>query len=146
MTIKQIKENYKNYKTVGNEKNSFVVTHYVGYGKCVIVVNSDKIYGKAVTQIIRVEDGKELLQEDIRPCDNLSDALDVAEEMLRERLSENKEIVQSFNEMNSTNYSSLEEIQEIYSKAEIFQSWLEYEGIYGYTAKILYVLETLEKQ
>lgn len=53
-------------------------------------------------------------------------------------------IVQSFNEMNSTSYSSLEEIQEIYSKAEIFQSWLEYEGIYGYTAKILHVLETLE--
>ena len=91
MTIKQIKEVYKNYKTVGNEKNSFVVTHYVGYGKCVIVVNSNKIYGKTITQIIRVEDGKELLQENIRPCDNLSDALDVAEEMLRERSSENKE-------------------------------------------------------
>lgn len=53
-------------------------------------------------------------------------------------------IVQSFNEMNSTNYSNLEEIQEIYSKAEIFQSWLEYEGIYGYTAKILHALKTLE--
>lgn len=55
-------------------------------------------------------------------------------------------IVQSFNEMNSTNYSNLEEIQKIYSKAEIFQSWLEYEGIYGYTAKILHVLEILENK
>jgi hypothetical protein len=99
MTIKQIKEVYKNYKTVGNEKNSFVVTHYVGYGKCVIVVNSNKIYGKTITQIIRVEDGKELLQENIRPCDNLSDALDVAEEMLRERLSENKEYEHTPGEM-----------------------------------------------
>lgn len=55
-------------------------------------------------------------------------------------------IVQSFNEMNSTNYSNLEEIQKIYSKAGIFQSWLEYEGIYGYTAKILHVLEILENK
>lgn len=39
-------------------------------------------------------------------------------------------LINAFNEMNNTSYSSLEEIQEIYSKAEIFQSWLEYEGIY----------------
>ena len=55
-------------------------------------------------------------------------------------------LINAFNQMNDTNYSSLEEIQEIYSKAEIFQSWLEYEGIYGYTAKILHVLETLENK
>lgn len=65
ITIKQIKEVYKNYKTVGNEKNSFVVTHYVGYGKCVIVVNSNKIYGKTITQIIRVEDGNEFTDDNI---------------------------------------------------------------------------------
>ena len=52
----------------------------------------------------------------------------------------------AFNEMNNTSYSSVEEIQEMYSKAEIFQSWLEYEGIYGYTAKILHVLEILENK
>lgn len=41
-------------------------------------------------------------------------------------------LISAFNEMNNTSYSSLKEIQEMYSKAEIFQSWLEYEGIYGY--------------
>lgn len=55
-------------------------------------------------------------------------------------------LINAFNEMNNTSYSSVEEIQEMYSKAEIFQSWLEYEVIYGYTAKILHVLETLENK
>lgn len=55
-------------------------------------------------------------------------------------------LINAFNEMNNTSYSSVEEIQEMYSKAEIFQSWLEYEGIYGYTAKILHVLEILENK
>ena len=55
-------------------------------------------------------------------------------------------LVSAFNKMNDTSYSSVEEIQEMYSKEEIFQSWLEYEGIYGYTAKILHVLETLENK
>lgn len=55
-------------------------------------------------------------------------------------------LISAFNEMNNTSYSSLKEIQEMYSKAEIFQSWLEYEGICGYTAKILHVLETLENK
>ena len=55
-------------------------------------------------------------------------------------------LINAFNEMNNTSYSSLKEIQEMYSKAEIFQSWLEYEEIYGYTAKILHVLETLENK
>lgn len=55
-------------------------------------------------------------------------------------------LINAFNEMNNTSYSSLKEIQEMYSKAEIFQSWLKYEGIYGYTAKILHVLETLENK
>ena len=35
-------------------------------------------------------------------------------------------LINAFNEMNNTSYSSVEEIQEMYSKAEIFQSWLEY--------------------
>ena len=55
-------------------------------------------------------------------------------------------LINAFNEMNNTSYSSLEEIQEMYSKSEIFQSWLEYEGIYGYTTKILHVLEILENK
>lgn len=55
-------------------------------------------------------------------------------------------LINAFNEINNTSYGSVEKIQEMHSKAEIFQSWLEYEGIYGYTAKILHVLEILENK
>lgn len=59
MTIKAIKEKYKDYKISGNEKNMFKTYDY--------------------------EDGngKELLREgSCRPCDNLDDAIDVAGEMM----------------------------------------------------------------
>ena len=83
MTIKSIKEKYKNYKISGSEYNSFVTYDYMdGNGKMVIVVNNCKGYGKTVTQVIRVSDGKEMLFEgSCRPCDNLEDAIDVAGEM-----------------------------------------------------------------
>nr|DAY96504.1 MAG TPA: hypothetical protein [Caudoviricetes sp.] len=55
-------------------------------------------------------------------------------------------IIQAFNEMNDTEYETIEEIQKYFSTAEILQSWLEYEGIYGYTAKILHVLEILQNK
>lgn len=84
MTIKKIKEKYQKYRCSGNEKNSFVVYDW-GYDKVVIVVNisSNKLIGKYVTQVIRVADGKELLEQgSCRPCDNLEDAIDVAGEMI----------------------------------------------------------------
>lgn len=84
MTIKGIKENYKNYKLRGNEVNRFATYDYGdGNGKVVIVVNDCKGYGKTVMQVVRVNDGKELLANgSCRPCDNLDDAIDVAGEML----------------------------------------------------------------
>ena len=83
MTIKAIKEAYKNYKIEGSETNSFATYDYRdGNGKMVIVVNNCKGYGKTVTQVVRVNDGKEMLEEGrCRPCDNLDDAIDVAGEM-----------------------------------------------------------------
>lgn len=83
MTIKAIKEKYKDYKLQSNEKNMFTVYDYNdGNGKVVIVVNNCKGYGKTVMQIVRVSDGVELLLEgSCRPCDNLDDAIDVAGEM-----------------------------------------------------------------
>lgn len=88
MTIKEIKEKYKNYQVDGNEKNMFATYDYKdGNGKVIIVVNShpNKYVGKHVTQVIRVSDGKELLKDgSCRPCDNLDDAIDVAEEMIEE--------------------------------------------------------------
>lgn len=83
MTIKEIKEKYKDYKRKANEKNMFTIYDYNdGNGKVVIVVNDCKGFGKTVMQVVRVSDGKELLQEgSCRPCDNLDDAIDVAGEM-----------------------------------------------------------------
>lgn len=83
MTIKAIKEAYRDYERKANEKNMFTTYDYNdGNGKVVIVVNDCKGYGKTVTQVVRVSDGKELLPEgSCRPCDNLDDAIDVASEM-----------------------------------------------------------------
>ena len=53
-------------------------------------------------------------------------------------------IIQAFNEMNDAEYKSVEEIQEHFSTAEILQSWLEYEGISGSTAKIPPVFEIFQ--
>lgn len=83
MTIKEIKEKYRDYKRKENEKNMFTTYDYNdGNGKVVIVVNDYKGFGKTVMQVVRVLDGKELLPEgSCRPCDNLDDAIDVAGEM-----------------------------------------------------------------
>lgn len=84
MTIKAIKEQYKNYEIIGSEKNMFV-TYEDNNEKFVVVVNSNRSYGKTVTQVVRVLDGKEMLQNgSCRPCDNLQDAIDVAIEMIQE--------------------------------------------------------------
>ena len=41
-------------------------------------------------------------------------------------------LINAFNEMNNTNYSSLEEIQEMYSKAEIFNRGQNMRGFTDY--------------
>ena len=87
MTIKAIKEKYKNYgKDNFGGKNMFAVYDYKdGNGKIVIVVNNCGWLGKDVVMAVRVSDGKEMLSQDrCRPCDNLDDAIDVAGEMMRE--------------------------------------------------------------
>ena len=89
MTIKAIKEKYKNYnRDTFSGKNMFVVYDYNdGNGKIVIVVNNCGWLGKDVVQAVRVSDGKEMLSEGrYRPCDNLDDAIDVAGEMMREEV------------------------------------------------------------
>ena len=83
MTIKEIKEKYKDYKRKHNEKNMFTTYDDHEYGKVVVVVNDCKGYGKTVMQAIRVCDGKELfINGECRPCDNMNDACDVTLEML----------------------------------------------------------------
>lgn len=86
MTIKAIKEAYKDYHVGACEHNAFVPYDYSdGNGKVVIVVNinSSKYIGDYVMQVVRVSDGKELLENGAcRPCDNLDDAIAVAGEMI----------------------------------------------------------------
>lgn len=84
MTIKAIREAYKDYDLDFGGRNSFVVYNYNdGNGKVVIIVNIHKVHGNTVKQIVRVSDGRELLSGRARPCDTLDDAVDVADEMLR---------------------------------------------------------------
>lgn len=82
MTIKAIKENYKDYhKTTGDNKTMFSVFSMEGE-KYVVVVTDCRGYGKTVYQVVRVRDGQEMLHKgSCRPCDDLSDAVDVACEM-----------------------------------------------------------------
>lgn len=84
MTIKAIKEQYKNFKCRGEESNSFVVYDYKdGNGKVVIVVNKSKSMRKYVMAAVRVSDGHNMIPDGTcRPCDNLDDAIDVAGEMM----------------------------------------------------------------
>ena len=85
MTIKEVKEEYKDYHIKDNEKNMFATYDYQdGNGKVVIVVNDCRGYGKTVMQVVRVSDGKKLLKDgSCRPCDNMDDAIDVAGEMMQ---------------------------------------------------------------
>ena len=87
MTIKAVKEKYRNYECGAGGHNSFVVYDYNdGYGKYVIVVNVSrrKYVGDYVTAVVRLTDGKNVIEGHSRPCDNLDDAIDVAGEMIED--------------------------------------------------------------
>lgn len=83
MKIKDIKEVY-NGKYGHGEKTMFKVYDYKdGNGKMVIVATKHGVYGNTVWQAVRVNDGKEMIEEGrCRPCDNMDDAIDVAGEMM----------------------------------------------------------------
>ena len=52
-----------------------------------------------------------------------------------------EEIIEAFNETYRDNYEGFEEIKKRYSATEILQTWLEYEGIIGYTRDIIDLLK-----
>lgn len=52
-------------------------------------------------------------------------------------------MLEAFNYMNETNYTTLEEIKQKYTEFEILDCWLMYEGIHGYTNRILEILKTI---
>lgn len=55
-------------------------------------------------------------------------------------------LVYTFNAMMGTNYLDLESIKKDYEEVEIFGCFLEYEGIYGYTSKILKVIDLIRQK
>ena len=54
-----------------------------------------------------------------------------------------KSLVEAFNYMNETNYTTLEEIKQKHTEFEILDCWLMYEGIHGYTNRILEILKMI---
>lgn len=55
-------------------------------------------------------------------------------------------LVYTFNEMMEISYSDLESIKKDYGEVEIFGCFLEYEGIYGYTSKILKAIDLIRQK
>ena len=55
-----------------------------------------------------------------------------------------EEIIEAFNETYGEIYEDFEEIKSRYPITEILQVWLEYEGIIGYTRKIIDLLGECE--
>lgn len=54
-----------------------------------------------------------------------------------------RSLLEAFNYMNETNYTTLEEIKQKYTEFEILDCWLMYEGIHGYTNRILEILKMI---
>lgn len=51
-----------------------------------------------------------------------------------------QEIIEAFNDTFNCDYKSFEEIKAKYTTVEILQTWLEYEGVVGYTRNIIDLL------
>ena len=54
-----------------------------------------------------------------------------------------KSLLETFNYMNETDYTTLEEIKQKHTEFEILDCWLMYEGIHGYTNRILEILKMI---
>ena len=62
----------------------------------------------------------------------------------RKGIKMKKQLLEAFNEMNNTNFHHLSNIKIYgYSKKEILDAYLRYEGIAGYTEKILSVIDII---
>lgn len=55
-----------------------------------------------------------------------------------------EKILEAFNDTLGSDYESFEEIKAKYTTVEILQTWLEYEGIIGYTRNIIDLLGECE--
>lgn len=56
-----------------------------------------------------------------------------------------KIIITAIEEMKEEKFQSISDIKKVYSIEEILDIWLSYEGIHGYTRKIINVLNTIQQ-
>lgn len=54
-----------------------------------------------------------------------------------------RSLLEAFNYMNETSYTTLEEVKQKYTEFEILDCWLMYEGIHGYNNRILEILKMI---
>lgn len=54
-----------------------------------------------------------------------------------------QKVLEIFNEMKNTSFRTLEDAVEEYGMAYVFDCWLRYEGIVGYTSDIFSVLNAV---
>lgn len=55
-----------------------------------------------------------------------------------------EKLLEAFNEMNNTNYHHLSSTKDFdYSPREVLEAYLNYEGIIGYTSKILSAIDII---
>ena len=55
------------------------------------------------------------------------------------------ELLEAINEMESSVFTTLDEARKVYSTYELMDAWLRYEGIQGYTRRIIESMEVLQQ-
>lgn len=91
MTIKQIKSDWSGKDMIQGlyGKKQFAVADYGPFGKCVAVVVNDGEW-RTVVALVQVSTGNDLFRDEhSRPCYNMHDALDVADEILQDMYGRN---------------------------------------------------------
>lgn len=73
--------------------------------------------------------------------ENISIRLFLLEKL--EEIKMREQLIEIFNYMNETNYTTIEEIKQRYTEFEILDSWLAYEGIRGFTNNVLEILKMI---
>lgn len=90
MTIKQIKQQLSCMESIQGltGKKSFTVYDFYGFGKCIVCVINDPYLSRFVVACVQVSTGKDLFNgSHSRPCDNMSDSIDVTNEILSDMVN-----------------------------------------------------------
>ena len=91
MKIKDIKAKYQQIeeiKGLSGKKQFTVFTFEEPIGKCVVVVVNNFYMDRVVVALVQVSTGIDILADHSRPCDNMEDAIDVADEIVSSMANE----------------------------------------------------------